>query len=327
MLKSKHFELKTFSSEGQKACFSKREGETRLWEKVCFRDFSDRWKGCRYHIVGIREDIGPQVNGGFAGARLAFDAFICRFLSMQSNQFLKGNTVCVHGTIDLIQAEVIPSAEVVSDLDELMSNWVKEVLGIGGIPIVIGGGHNNAYGLIRGVSEFHEKGISVVNMDPHADTRDMEGRHSGNPFAYAFHEGYLGAYSVLGLHESYNNQAILNRLHEMKAVAVFFESWVDDPKRFYTDVDAEAHRLQHTVFGLELDMDSIAGMPSSAYTPSGITVEQARFYIRKMARNRLVAYLHLPEAAPLNELENKVVGKSLSYLVSDFIKCHSNYSE
>ena len=46
---------------------------------------------------------------------------------------------------------------------------------------------------------------------------------------------------------------------------------------------------------IELDMDSIVNMPSSAMTPSGFTVEEARKFMRMMAANLTCAYVHLPE--------------------------------
>ena len=165
--------------------------------------------------------------------------------------------------------------------------------------------------------------VSVINMDPHADTRDLEGRHSGNPFSYAWGEGLLVRYSVLGLHQSYNNEGILKRLELMKSYTAFFEDWIDDPQAFYRDIKAVTELISEDLTGIELDMDSIAFMPSSAFTPSGLTLEQARYYIRKMAHLPRVGYVHFPEAAPFSNEEKKIVGKSLSYLVSDFIKCHS----
>jgi formiminoglutamase len=60
-------------------------------------------------------------------------------------------------------------------------------------------------------------------------------------------------------------------------------------------------------------------MPSSAYTPSGFSVENARNYIRKLAHHKKCVYLHLPEGAPTNIQEEKIVGKTLAYLVWDFI--------
>jgi formiminoglutamase len=208
----------------------------------------------------------------------------------------------------------------IEDLDELIARWSTEVIENGGIPIVIGGGHNNAYGLIKAASYLGKKPLSVVNLDPHADTRSMEFRHSGNPFSYAFTEGYLQRYTVLGLHESYNNETILNFLTQMKAQVFYYESWLDNMSQFEIDLNQVAIDSLDKPTGVELDMDAIAYMPASAFTPSGISVDQARMYVRKMARNQKVAYLHLPEAAPKNEKEEKITGKALAYLVSDFIK-------
>jgi formiminoglutamase len=45
-----------------------------------------------------------------------------------------------------------------------------------------------------------------------------------------------------------------------------------------------------------------------------------------MAKSRKVQYLHLPEAAPKNEKEEAIVGKTLAYLVTDFIKANQSAS-
>jgi formiminoglutamase len=300
-----------------------RSGEVRLGEKMIFRNDSDLWKAATYHVLGVCEDFGPRLNGGFSGAKYAFDAFIQRFVNTQSNAFLDGNDIAVHGAVVCKEPKrLVPSR--IDELDEFMTDWVKSVKDVGGIPVVIGGGHNNAYGLIKGVSEYVGKAIAVVNCDPHADTRAMDVRHSGNPFSYAIARNYLAQYTVLGLHESYNNAYILDFLKKNDVQHSFYENWIDEPERFFSDIDSAAKRHQHIGCGLELDMDSIAGMPSSAFTPSGITMEQARYYIRRIAQRVPIHYVHLPEAAPHSELDQKIVGKGLVYLVLDFIKCQSN---
>ena len=134
------------------------------------------------------------------------------------------------------------------------------------------------------------------------------------------------SYSVMGLHQSYNNESVLKRLELMKATVSFFEDWIDEPTRFYADISALVEQHKDRFTGIELDMDSIIGMPSSAFTPSGVTVEQARYYVRSMARVNQIAYIHFPEAAPVSERDEQLVGKSLSYLVTDFIKCHNSVS-
>jgi formiminoglutamase len=64
-------------------------------------------------------------------------------------------------------------------------------------------------------------------------------------------------------------------------------------------------------------------MPSSAFTPSGFSVEQARYFIQSISSHTSCSYLHLPEAAPTNEGEEKITGKALAYLVWDFITTNS----
>lgn len=323
------FELRVPSLEERERWVTRREGEFRIGQQTLFRtEDPESWKQRKYHILGIKEDIGPRANGGLGGSDKAFDVFISRFLSVQSNRFLTGEELVVHGVIEqLSTANELSLKELVAELDELVICWSKEVVRVGGIPIVIGGGHNNAFGLIKGVHEGSGKQLSVVNLDPHADTRDLEGRHSGNPFSYAWGEGLLISYSVMGLHQSYNNESVLKRLELMKASTSFFEDWIDEPERFYADIVTLAEQHQDRFTGIELDMDSIIGMPSSAFTPSGVTLEQARFYVRSMARVKQVAYIHFPEAAPVSERDGQLVGKSLSYLVTDFIKCHNSVRE
>lgn len=58
-------------------------------------------------------------------------------------------------------------------------------------PIAIGGGHNNAYPMLKGYSLAKKEKINAINCDPHADFRALEGRHSGNGFSYAVNDGYL----------------------------------------------------------------------------------------------------------------------------------------
>ncbi|MBI3238571.1 MAG: arginase family protein, partial [Flavobacteriia bacterium] len=250
MMENDFFTLRVPSSEEREQWVSRRDGEFRIGQQTLFRtEDPESWKQRKYHILGIKEDVGPSANGGFGGSDKAFDVFISRFLAVQSNRFLSGEELVVHGVIEPIATEQeLSLKELVAQLDELVISWSKEVTLAGGIPIVIGGGHNNAFGLIKGANEGSGKQLSIVNLDPHADTRDLEGRHSGNPFSYAWGEGLLSSYSVMGLHQSYNNESVLKRLELMKATISFFEDWIDEPGRFYADITAllEQHKNRFT---------------------------------------------------------------------------------
>lgn len=316
-----------FNLFSQKALFdltSIRNGEVKLGEKLLTPDAD--YSKAKYFIVGISEDIGPQSNGGFAGSTKAFSAFLKRFVNVQSNQFLTGENTLILGEIS--SKELFDSVEngrkKVEELDffveSIISPWIKKGLK----PIVIGGGHNNAFPIIKSISKSIDKAISVINLDPHADFRPLEGRHSGNPFSYAHSQGFLSKYAILGLHQSYNSQFILDQLTLNDFEFSFFDDYLTKEADFYSDLRHFFNSISVDEYGVELDLDSIAYMPSSAFSPSGISIEEARSYILQMGKSKKVQYLHLPEAAPKNENEEAIVGKTLAYLVADFIKSNQS---
>jgi hypothetical protein len=103
--------------------------------------------------------------------------------------------------------------------------------------------------------------------------------------------------------------------YETTATAYLFNN-----RSLTQDIEHFAHVSFNKPIGVELDLDAIALMPSSAFTPSGFTVNDARKYIHTIAKRRNISYLHLSEGAPTTSAEMKIVGKSIAYLVSDFIK-------
>ena len=317
------FYFEYFNSENLSQLFSVREGEEKLGQKVRINSTPIDLNG-KFVIIGVAEDIGPRANLGFAGAEAGFSAFITRFLNVQSNRFLNGSDIVLYGVVRCsetfsISDDLVELRNTVEHLDLLLEEVLQVVFSSGGIPIVIGGGHNNAYPIIKAYSHVNQKKIDVLNIDPHADFRKLEGRHSGNSFSYAMQEGYLGKYTVLGLHQSYNSESMLQDLEKQGVDFTFFEDYIDDKELFYRDL----FKFEDKQFGLEIDMDTIKQMPSSAYTPSGFSVEEMRRAIRFISSSSDVVYLHLPEAAPQNEREATFVGKVITYLVTDFIKKYS----
>lgn len=323
-----------------------RKGEVRLGEKVYFANQSweaqlkKQGKGLRFCIIGIPECVGVLGNLGKPGAQNAWEAFLKAFLNMQSNRFLSGHEFMVLGAVQVhdLQEKAL-ALDVKSEyyhqnlhllceqIDELVEPVIAAVKRAGLIPIVIGGGHNNAYPIIKSVaSTAVKKKVNAINLDAHCDFRALEGRHSGNPFSYARQKMALNRYFAFGLHQSYNNENMLKAMDADEQVKYSFlenitylESNLADAISFVVDDQIEC--------GIEVDLDAIRMMPSSAISSTGFSMEQARFFIRKCVESLTPAYLHLPEGAPNSELENALVGKSLGYLVTDFAKAYLNKVE
>lgn len=311
--KNNSFSFERFTESQIEEITSVREGEVRIGQKIQTQ-LSDETE---FVVLGIMEDVGPQANLGNPGSKNAFDAFLSKFLNMQSNRFLNGSECVVLGAIHQVKEEndLADKRNAVAELDD----FVVQVLNNSSIQnqklIVIGGGHNNAYPIIRYFSEKNQK-LNIINIDPHADCRPLEGRHSGNPFSTAISEHQSLSYSVYGLHEQYNNEAIYNFLNKHNCTHTFFEDYLDGRSTLKNDLSELPFDKN---IGLEIDLDSIENMPTSAFTPSGFKLDDIRSALRSM-NDCEIQYLHLPEGAPKNDSEKTIVGKALAYLVTDFIK-------
>lgn len=313
-----NFEFLSWDDSSYKHFLVHRKGEKRLGEM--FSDINQ----AKFVVLGIEESHGPRANYGSAGAEGAFDAFCSKFLNMQSTNSLRGDQISFLGSIKATTTTASDLTLAVEELDDFVCQVVNKFVLPHQVLIVIGGGHNSAFPIIKSCSDRFDSQINCINLDAHADYRVLEGRHSGNPFSYAYDRGFMHKYFVLGLHQRYNNEATINGLIKDKHYFTFFEDYIDGVKAFVDDIDVIKTELteRNLPFGIELDMDAIAYMPSSAMSPSGFSVNDARFYIRKMVSSGNCCYLHLPEAAPQNDNEVSTVGKALSYLVSDFISCY-----
>jgi len=312
-----------FGESDIKKHFSTRKGETKVGEKIGLWKRSN-WKSMKYVIIGVEESVGPRANRGRPGAEHAFQAFLSKFLNMQSNSYFDASKVGLLGriTVDTEEETLSDSVEM---LDEFVYKTVKSHLLKGQIPILIGGGHNNALPMIKHLSVENDNRVNVVNLDAHGDYRLLEGRHSGNSFSYSYDLGWLNHYTVFGLHYQYNSQQVFDDLKRDSHSFTLYEDYVLGQRNFIEDFKKYISDSNVNIpLGIELDLDTIERMPSSAFTPVGITMNEALKYLRIMAKHKKVGYLHLPEGAPSNEDESIVVGKTLAYLATGFIRAHLN---
>ena len=327
-----------------------RRFETKLGERIQNIRSGDDWQEAihqstaRYVIVGIPEDIGIKANYGIGGADTAWLPFLHNFLNIQSNDFLPGENILLLGHFDfgdikyLIESNAYGQEELIEAyrhavnlIDDEVENMLKVIASAKKIPIIIGGGHNNAYPIIKGVAKGLFKAdviplaqLNAINLDAHADFRTTEGRHSGNAFRYASDDGYLGKYCLVGLHENYIAQNILMDIHNDPFIdyITYEEIFLHERKSF---IQATAHATaftEDTFTGIEVDLDSIEHALCSASTPAGIQPLHARQFIIYIAQDAKVAYLHICEGAAqlADGRRSESTGKLISYLVSDFIK-------
>ena len=327
-----------------------RRFETKLGERLqilkdpAALEASLQASSAQYVLLGIPEDIGVKANMGIGGTDSAWLAFLQSFLNIQSNDFLEGSNILLLGHFDFSDMEslieqhahdfeekLLAYRHAVNAIDEEVEQLIHMITQNKKIPIVIGGGHNNSYPCIKGAAKgFYKAGIlplaqiNAINLDAHADFRPMEGRHSGNGFSYAEADGYLEKYCVVGLHENYLPQNVwMDMVNNPFVDCITYEDiFVHEKRTFLQAVGHAADFTNDTLCGLEIDLDAVENVLSSASSPVGITPNQARQFVSFASAESKVAYLHICEGAvQLSDGRSaNGTGKLISYLVSDFVK-------
>jgi len=336
--------LNIYTQEDLSQLVRSRLAETKLGEEMhvlpAGSDFAYQLQQspARFVLLGIPEDIGVRANYGRGGAHTAWKPFLESFLNQQSNDFMDGHPVLLLGHIeveDLMEAsaelnpksdtDMVRLRQMVQTIDERVTPVLETIIAAGKLPIIIGGGHNNAYPNIRAAAKANKGPVNVINCDPHTDFRPLEGRHSGNGFSYAFQDGFLGRYAACCIHEQYNTRAVLESF-KRHAGRLLYTSYEDVFVRNRMDFRGAIQRciqyVKQGACGVEIDLDAITNVPSSAKTSSGISPVEARQYVYQCGLQLDARYFHIAEGAPVLshiKADNKT-GKLMAYLVSDFIK-------
>lgn len=311
---------------------SERPGETKVGQKIKVISGLEELKetSAKFVIFGIPEDIGVRANFGKPGTAGAWQVFLKAFLNVQHNQYFNAEEILLLGEVntseEMKKAENIDESDpnyheklgdLVNIIDGKVSEVVAAIISEGRIPIIIGGGHNNAFGNILGASRALKKPINVVNIDAHTDLRKTDYRHSGNGFSYGLKNGILERYSIFGLQSGFTPNYIFEEVEQTENI--LFSLFEDLYPGLADQFDRHLQFVNDQPFGCELDCDALANFPSSALSPSGFSLEEVRELLKRAAKEKNCTYLHICEAS-----ENGIfpTGKALSFLTTDFIKNH-----
>ena len=153
-------------------------------------------------LLGFACDEGVRRNNGRVGAAAGPEAIrqaLAKVRGWEEPPFRDaGNVRCDNGDLEAAQAE--------------LGSCVAELLQQGEHPILLGGGHEIAWGSHQGIRNHlddPQAKVGIINFDAHFDLRDpAPGGNSGTPFRQiAEHCGETGAgfhYMVLGINPAAN---------------------------------------------------------------------------------------------------------------------------
>jgi len=204
-------------------------------------------------LLGYACDEGVRSNMGRPGAAEGPDAIRVQLAKMPNHlapnaQLLDlGNIHCGHGTLAFCQ--------------DHLANAVHRLLQYNYRPLILGGGHDMAYGHVSGIKKYMgpEVKLGIVNFDAHFDLRDATGGpHSGTPFEqYAQDCTVQGSefhYLALGIRQDANDRSLFERasvlgtqyvesdyfhMHFLEHVQLRLVQFMEDVDVIYTTIDLD----------------------------------------------------------------------------------------
>lgn len=167
-----------------------------------------------FGLLGFACDEGIRRNKGRSGAADGPHALRCALASIPMPQhdrkiFDCGNIVCTNANLEAAQSQLADAVAL------MLANKMT--------PIVMGGGHEVAWGHYQGITKaFPEAAINIVNCDSHFDLRPLINEqygHSGSSFQQIAdicqHHQRPFSYTCLGIQQSGNTAALFKKAESL----------------------------------------------------------------------------------------------------------------
>lgn len=250
-------------------------------------------------LVGFACDAGVVRNHGRAGAaqgpreiRRALANVPAHGLSVLADA---GDVTCEDGDLERAQAA--------------LGGTVCKLLDAGARPVVLGGGHEVAFGTYQGLRQHWQKQgwrgrLAVVNFDAHFDLRTSRPGNSGTPFDQiaedcAAHSVDL-TYCCLGVSRLSNTPALFERADALHA---HYVEDTDVQERHLdarmADLDAWLADADHVYLTIDMDVLAAAVAPGvSAPAAYGITLSVLEALVQHVCATGKVRVADIAETNP-----------------------------
>jgi formiminoglutamase len=306
------------SSSG--AAWSSRLEPPRILETVFTRPDDPRlgerimpWRGDlsllqpgRAVLVGFPQDEGVRRNGGRTGAALAPQE-IRRWLGRLGPwDPVSGNDLAALPPLDA--GNVHTSGLTLEESQEALGEVVAGILGSGAVPVVLGGGHETAYGHYLGYARANLPS-GVINLDAHLDVRPtLEGRgNSGTAFRQMMehpeHPLPGKRYACLGVQPHAVSRAHVDYARGQECVIHFADDCRTGlAERFRVEASRLARGKGRVYLSVDADVLDVSVMPGvSAPNVAGLGTGAVAEVMRLAGSTPAVASVDLVEVNPTHD--------------------------
>ena len=290
-----------------------------LYQQVKLLDLSkntSKFLDAGYALLGFQSDEGVKRNLGNLGAAEGPMAFRGCFAKMpvhtKFNFYDAGSVSCIEGDLEAAQTE--------------LKKRINQILSLGLMPIVVGGGHETAWGHYQGIHQyFGKEPVAILNFDAHFDLRPLvDGKYgsSGTPFfqvnALLKQNNQSFDYYCAGVQPFANTSSLFTyadqnkveyhlaeRINSHPSDLTFIEKVIQQHEKIYVTVCLDVFRA-----------DIAPGV--SAPQPLGIEAQYMINALRLLKVSKKVVSLDIVELSPRHDV-NQQTAKLASCLLMEYL--------
>lgn len=272
-------------------------------------------------VIGFQSDEGVRRNKGRPGAADAPGAIRAALASLSAPDQL---TACDLGDVSVTQGALEAG-------QERLGRVVAAAIQAGHLPIVLGGGHETAFGSYLGLvgsGAVDGKRLGIINLDAHFDLRADQVPSSGTPFRQIAElemaAGRDFTYRVLGISEANNTLELFRTASSLGVEHVLDE---DCGSAALPTVMAFVDRFLETVdtVYLTIDLDVLPAHVApgvSAPASLGVPLEVILAICRQLARSPKLAHVDIVELNPRFDIDGRTA-RAAARLVHTLATEHS----
>lgn len=266
-------------------------------------------------FLGFASDEGVRRNKGRVGAAKA-PSHLRKALSTLPHQdsevgalFDYGDVVCVGQNLEEAREEQV--------------HILKKLIGKKTYPLVLGGGHEVAYGNFLALADAYKK-IGIINIDSHFDLRlPNPDTNSGTGFyemsQYCASNEMKFNYLALGIQKTANTEAIFDRAKELNAAYVLADEIHEDNRAWTIKIDEFLEKVDVVYLSLDMDVFDSAFAPGvSAPSVNGLTAFQVKKILRHIMKSDKVKIMDIAEYNPTYDIDQRTA-RLAAHMISEIV--------
>ncbi len=255
-------------------------------------------------IIGFESEEGVRRNKGQLGAAKAPDALRSELAKLPW-KFPVGKRLVDVGNIQYTDTDLEKAQQQLGDT--IATALAKKLT-----PIILGGGHETAYGHYLGVRQSigEDASLGIINIDAHFDLRSYDEQpSSGTMFKQILEHDDMSSYFVVGIQRYGNTQELFDTADRLDVKYEYEENMhIGNMDKLTSDLEQFINQHDYVFLTLCTDVLNAAFAPGvRAPSPFGLDPSVVRSIIRTVTSHEKTLSFDISEVNPALDENNRTV--------------------